>query len=329
MNPLYEPADSLTTPGANPDAHRRTAFAPVRHRRLLRWIAAALLGALVSANAWAVDILLTSSEDTASLHAFVSALAQHRPQDHVQFTPLDKMPRPGRLPARTRLILLDPPSLDWRLQDTQGPITLVLRISRVEAHQRLGESRPADLSLLWSDPPVARQLNLIRQLTPQATRIGVLFSGKSQFMLDELRRSAKAKGLRITAQPWTQIEDTRPLQALLKRSDALLGLDDAELYNPKTAKGVLLSSYARKQPVWGPTASFVKAGSLASTYSDQNDWLLTLDTLLDQPQTRWPRALYPSHFKVTSNPQVARSLGISPIDDVEIARRIAAEENRP
>ena len=36
------------------------------------------------------------------------------------------------LAADTRLILLDLPSLDWRLQDRQGPPTLVLRISRLQ-----------------------------------------------------------------------------------------------------------------------------------------------------------------------------------------------------
>jgi hypothetical protein len=53
-----------------------------------------------------------------------------------------QLPPPGKLPANTRLILLDLPSLDWRLQDAQGPPTLVLRISRLQAQQRLGSAQP-------------------------------------------------------------------------------------------------------------------------------------------------------------------------------------------
>jgi len=116
---------------------------------------------------------------------------------------------------------------------------------------------------------------------------------------------------------------------LLIDSDVLLGLDDYDLYSPKTAKNLLLSSYTRQRALIGPNAGFVKAGSLASTYSDQNDWLATLDTLLDRPTASWPRALYPQRFKVLSNPQVARSLGIEPIDEQSVATRLAEGENRP
>ncbi len=75
------------------------------------------------------------------MQAFVRALAQQRPEDHVTFTPLKDLPAPSRLPSSTRLILLDLPGLDWRLQDLQGPPTLVMRISRLQAHQRLGQAR--------------------------------------------------------------------------------------------------------------------------------------------------------------------------------------------
>lgn len=106
------------------------------------------------------------------------------------FTPLKDLPAPGRLPASTRLILLDLPSLDWRLQDDQGPPTLVLRISRLQAHQHPGAAQHAHVSLLWSDPPLARQLRLITRILPQARRIGVLYGAESEFLLPELRQHA-------------------------------------------------------------------------------------------------------------------------------------------
>jgi ABC-type uncharacterized transport system substrate-binding protein len=79
----------------------------------------------------------------------------------------------------------------------------------------------------------------------------------------------------------------------------------------------------------GPNAGFVKAGSLASTYSDQSDWLAILDTLLDQPPANWPRTHYPQRFQVLSNPQVARSLGIEQIDEASVATQLAAGERHP
>ncbi|MGU3308043.1 ABC transporter substrate-binding protein [Pseudomonas sp. M5A4_2d] len=284
---------------------------------------------LMAAPAWSADILLTAAEDGAGVQAFTQALARQRPEDHVTFTPLKDLPAPSQLPASTRLILLDLPGLDWRLQDTQGPPTLVLRISRLQARQRLGNAQPAKISLLWSDPPLARQLNLIANILPQARRIGVLYGADSEFLLRELAQYAAPMGLEIVPQLWDNISDSRPLQNLLKNSDVLLGLDDPRLYNPKTVKNLLLSSYSQQLPLVGPNAGFVKAGSLASTYSDQADWLDVLDRLLDHSPASWPRTLYPEHFKVVGNPQVARSLGIEQVDEAAVAARLAEGEKRP
>ena len=284
---------------------------------------------LLATPAWSADILLTAAEDGKGVQAFTQALAEQRPQDHVTFTALSDLPAPNHLPASTRLILLDLPALDWRLQDAAGPPTLVLRISRLQAYQRLGTAQHARISLLWSDPPLARQLRLIANILPQARRIGVLYGADSEFLLPELRQQATPLGLEIVPQRWDNIGDSRPLQALFRNSDVLLGLDDPQLYNPKTAKNLLLSSYAQQLPLVGPNAGFVRAGSLASTYSDQADWLAVLDGLLDHPPANWPRTLYPEHFKVVGNPQVARSLGIEQVDDANVAARLAEGEKRP
>ncbi|ONH56859.1 ABC transporter substrate binding protein [Pseudomonas cedrina] len=294
------------------------------------WRRAVLLVCLLAAApAWSADILLTAAEDSAGVQDFTQALARQRPEDTVTFTVLDDLPAPSRLPATTRLILLDLPSLDWRLRDAQGPPTLVLRISRLQAQQRLGATQHPRISLLWSDPPLARQLRLIAGILPQARRIGVLYGADSEFLLTELRQHATPLGLQIVPQRWDNINDSRPLQTLFRKSDVLLGLDDPQLYNPKTAKNLLLSSYAQQLPLVGPNAGFVRAGSLASTYSDQADWLAVLDRLLDHPPANWPRSLYPEHFKIVGNPQVARSLGLEQVDETSVATRLAEGEKRP
>ncbi|MGF6402043.1 hypothetical protein ABH905_005709 [Pseudomonas frederiksbergensis] len=297
--------------------------------RLLAGLCLVFIGLLCNLPARAADILLTGAEDNPGVQSFVQALSELRPTDNVRFQPVASLPAPSQLPVGIRLVLLDLPSLDWRLQDAQGPATLVLRISRLQAHQRLGNVLPSHLSLLWSDPPLERQLRLTRLLLPEARRVGVLFDSHSEFLLKELRQAALPLGLEVVTERWDNTHDSRPLQALLKNSDVLLGLDDPDLYNPKTVKNLLLSSYARQLALIGPNAAFVRAGSLASTYSDQNDWLKILDELLDRPSSTWPRALYPQHFKVLSNPQVARSLSIEPMNEASVATQLAEGERRP
>ncbi|AXA25846.1 ABC transporter substrate-binding protein [Pseudomonas putida] len=294
--------------------------------RLLRLLLLCLwpMGALSAS-----EILLVGSEDQPGVRSFVAALEARRPHDHVRFQTVAQLPRPALLKPETRLILLDSAALDWRMGETAGPAALALRVSRVQAEQRLGKSRPSYLSLLWSDPPLPRQLRLTRYLLPQARRIGVLYGPGSRFLIDELRQAARGLGLEIVAQDWADLRDSRPLQHLLGNSDVLLGIDDPELYNSKTAKNVLLSSYGRQMALIGPNAGFVRAGALASTYSDQDDWLAVLDDLLDQPPAHWPRSLYPEHYGVSGNQQVARALGLEPIDPNAAALALAEGEPTP
>ncbi|HEK1769075.1 TPA: ABC transporter substrate-binding protein [Pseudomonas putida] len=294
--------------------------------RLLRLLLLCLwpMGALSAS-----EILLVGSEDQPGVRSFVAALEARRPHDHVRFQTVAQLPRPALLKPETRLILLDSAALDWRMGETAGPAALVLRVSRVQVEQRLGKSRPSYLSLLWSDPPLPRQLRLTRYLLPQARRIGVLYGPGSRFLIDELRQAARGLGLEIVAQDWADLRDSRPLQHLLGNSDVLLGIDDPDLYNSKTAKNVLLSSYGRQMALIGPNAGFVRAGALASTYSDQDDWLAVLDDLLDQPPAHWPRSLYPEHYGVSGNQQVARALGLEPIDPNAAALALAEGEPTP
>ena len=294
--------------------------------RLLRLLLLCLwpLGTL-SAN----EVLLVGGEDQAGIRSFVAALEARRSHDQVRFQVVGQLPRPSQLKGDVRLVLLDSAALEWRLQAPEGPPALAMRVSRVQAEQRLGKARPSYLSLLWSDPPLARQLRLAHYLLPQARRIGVLYGEHSRFLIDELRQAARPLGLEIVAQEWADLRDSRPLQHLLGNSDVLLGLDDPDLYNSKTAKNVLLSSYGRQMALIGPNAGFVRAGALASTYSDQDDWLAVLDRLLDQAPARWPRSLYPTYYGVSGNQQVARALGLEAIDPKTAAMALAEGEPTP
>ena len=65
-------------------------------------------------------------------------------------------------------------------------------------------------------------------------------------------------------------------------------------------------------------------GALYGTNSDQDNWIAVLADLLGQAPARWPRSLYPHQFGVSGNQQVARALGLEPID-VNVAAKALAE----
>ncbi|MEW4391141.1 ABC transporter substrate-binding protein [Pseudomonas paraeruginosa] len=304
----------------------------LRHpRRLLSILLVLLLCAFTHASE-AAQLILVSASQGAALGAFRDALAQRRPQDRVELRTPAALPDGSTFASDTRLLLLGPEALAWRLRQRQAPPTLALLLSRVDgqrllpaANDRRGHSVEG-LCVLWSDPPAARQLRLARLILPGIQRIGVLYGKDSEFLLEELRREARSQGLQLFVANSSGNDDPRPLQFLLGNSDLLLGIDDKQLYNSQSIKSLLLGSYAKNRALLGPTAAFVKAGSLASSYSDQEDWLDTLDELLGQPPRRWPPSLYPGHFKVLGNRQVARSLGIDLASDAELGRRLAEGE---
>ena len=106
----------------------------------------------------------------------------------------------------------------------EGPPTLVMQVNRIEGRQILGRRQPLGITLLWGDPPLARQLNLIRLLLPQARHIGVLYSNDSAFLVQELRQVTPAGELEINAHFWPNTRDPRVLSRLLDQSDVRFGV---------------------------------------------------------------------------------------------------------
>ena len=281
-----------------------------------------LLLCLLTPQVQAAELLLSTAGDTSALQRFGNALAAARPADRVRIVALNEIPPLDQIPATTRLILFGHAALAWRLDSPTGPPTLMLQVSKTQAREALGERQPANFSMLWQDPAPRRQLRLLKHLLPNATRVGVLHHPHSEFLIDELRQTASGLGLEIVAQSWPDTRDNQPLIRVLGVSDVLLAVADDDLYNPLTAKTLLLTSYGQQHALIGPSAGFVRAGSLASTYGDQDDWLATLDQLLDQAPAQWPAGTYSNTFKVLGNPQVARALGITLPSDAELARHL-------
>ena len=288
------------------------------------WRLACLLCVLLCSSApLQAQIILSAELDSPNVRHFADALAQALPLQNVSYMPRSELQAQSQFAADTRLILLGPALLDWRLQLTHSaPATLIMQVSRVQAHQRLTNQQAQKLTFLWSDPPLERQIVLLKTILAGRKNIGVLYSNHSAFLLKEIKQAVQAQNLTLHTYYWPDSYDAGSLARLLNKTDVLLGIDDADIYNPSSIKSILLSSYARKQALIGPTAAFIKAGSLASTYSDKDDWLRSLQKLLTTPSERWPHSFYPEDFKVMLNQQVARSLGIETHQTNDLAEQL-------
>lgn len=108
------------------------------------------------------------------------------------------------------------------------------------------------------------QLRSLKQLAPQARRIGVVYDpSKTGFLVAAAQRIAPELGVTVVARA---IDSPRAsvaaLDELEKRVDALWILPDATVLSPETVQYMLLVSFRRKIPLLGLSDSQAKMGAL-------------------------------------------------------------------
>lgn len=169
--------------------------------------------------------------------------------------------------------------------------------------------RPQDARLLWG-APLLRQIQLAQRVLPGVQRIGVLWRSGQQAEIEQLQRQP---GLPVLI-PYRVdgMISARDVSALAERSDILIAGNDEALFNPDTAKLILLTAY-RHQRAWiGPTPAFVHAGALATMAVAKP----VLIHAIAERLAGWQRSgrLGPDQQlpadEMIGNVQVARSLGL-------------------
>lgn len=218
-----------------------------------------------------------------------------------------------------------------------APILAVLLTRRnFEEIARRNERRPSsDYSAIYLDQPLERQLALIRHTLPEARRVAVLLGPESSALLPELQDSARRLQLELRTGQAEQIAEIVPtLNRLLPGSELLLALPDPLAYSRDTAHPVLLTAYRHQKPVFAFSRAYVTAGALAAVFSTPDDIARqTAELLATLPSNRLalPPPSPPSHHSVSTNPNVARSLGLNiPSEEVLRARlQSGAKEAQP
>ncbi|WOD09622.1 hypothetical protein RPW65_11095 [Pseudomonas sp. NyZ704] len=278
---------------------------------------------LACAVARADTLLVVIPEPSSLTEEFVERLREQRRYDDVL---VHSLASSSSAPDASRVITMGSRSLQWRLDQKHDTPTIATYISRSTLTD-LGISPLAkSVQILLANPAPSRQLRLAQLLIPRIENIGALFSQQHQAQLAEWEQSATTLGLNLVSMPLNkQAQLGRQMIDLLDRSDVLVALDDPNIYNADNLKTILLSSYTRNKVLIGPSAPFINAGSLSTTYSTPEQMAQSVDDLLDAP---WHGGVisYPRYFSVLSNAQVARSLGFPPPDDDALSSQLRQQE---
>lgn len=197
-----------------------------------------------------------------------------------------------------------------------------------QAFEKISRQRDfRQLSAVFLDQPLARQMELIRLALPERARIGVVLGPESQDALKAVQAASKEARFGLVVEKISTAEELLPaLQRVLADSDVLLALPDPLVFNKGTVQSLLLTTYRSQDPVIGFSQAYVKAGALAAVYStpDQAGRQAGEMLLHALGGKVWllPPPEYPKYFSVSVNYQVARSLGISISDESVLYQKL-------
>lgn len=213
-----------------------------------------------------------------------------------------------------------------------APTPLLVTLLPRTAFEQLAAGRKRGdrpMSAVFLDQPFARQLNLIRLALPGAKRIGILLGADSHPHFHELNVAAMDRQLHIQALQVEKGQDIAwTLQRLLPDIDLLLALPEPAVFNAGTIQMILLSAYRQQIPMVGFSAAYTRAGAILSLHSTPQQIARQAGDMLRIALSsgRLPAPQPPREYQVSTNPHVARSLGLAIESEQRLLQRLQSLE---
>jgi hypothetical protein len=181
----------------------------------------------------------------------------------------------------------------------------------------LPPARAASMTAVYAEPAPADQLRLIALLYGRPVRISAILGSDTAFLKPALQGP-------VEVQEFSAGNDINRVLSRIAQNEVLLALPDSEVYNTENIRNILLSTYRHKQAVIGFSADMVKAGALATTYSDIEDVNAQVAEMAASYVATGvlPPPQFPRYFRTVVNEGVAKSLDVRLSDEVRnFARR--------
>lgn len=189
------------------------------------------------------------------------------------------------------------------------------------------KNKSSEISAIYLDQPLNRQVAFFRIALPAHKRLGVVFGPESQDKFKLLQSSVRDQKIQLVTEKIESADELIPaLQRVLAEADALLALPDPLVFNKNNAQSILLTSYRYQDPVIGYSQAYVKAGALYAVFSTPAQIGQQAGEIIQRLSASKSGSLpvpqYPKYFSVGVNTQVARSLGIQMEDEVVLMDKL-------
>lgn len=237
--------------------------------------------------------------------------------------------KPSEAPSLVVTVGVDAASAAMQGVDPNTPVLCVL-IPRIAFEALVAAKKDGRKpSAIYLDTPPHRQLELIRQLLPQARNVGVVLGNVSLRDKDMLKSAARDRGLNLLSDLAQRDSELYPvLKSVLAESDVFLAVPDPVVINASTAQNVLITAFRSQVPVIGYSASYVKAGALAAVYSTPQQIGLEAGQIIktQQRSNSLPAPKHPKYFLVGVNASLMRTLGMPAADEQTLEQRLLKAE---
>jgi ABC-type uncharacterized transport system substrate-binding protein len=195
-----------------------------------------------------------------------------------------------------------------------------------------GRKVSPQLTAIYLDQPLSRQLALIRAALPRAKRLGVLWGPESKGSAPQLRALAESSGLQLVEAEFKPDGAGFPdMRQVLSASDAFLALADPLVFNSNSIQNLLLSAFRANVPMVAFSPAYVRAGawlSLQVTPNQVGQQLAPMVQGVLQGGGLPDHTLESTDFEVSVNEHVGRSLNIK-ADAAELRLHLRRLERLP
>jgi len=176
---------------------------------------------------------------------------------------------------------------------------------------------------IYLDQPSKRLITLACLLKPEAKKFGTIFGPISKNIQPEIEQVTTARGIKLNYDFLSKEDNpVAALKPVVTASELFIAIPDHAILNRAIARWILHLGFQHNIPVIGFSNAYTNAGAIASVYSSPENigrhaaeliasWLKNNDSSIWNPQ-------YPRYYTISTNPAVARSLGISLPEEKEL-----------
>lgn len=217
-----------------------------------------------------------------------------------------------------------------KFKDRSILATLITKLDFFDTLKQKEITQNDKIGAVFIDQPLKRILTFTRLALPNNKRLGFLMSNEYRNVLFNFNSVTKDYSYHLVIHK-DHKNLISSLNQVMNDTDVIVALPDPLIFNRRSTHNILLSTYRKLIPLIGFSRSYIKAGALTGIYSTpeligKQTGELIAQLARENNIVNLPR-LDSKYFMISVNNKVARSLGLPPLDEDNLMRKMSSSSN--